>query len=184
MMCCVSEWCNSVLWDSMAGLLTSWFAAVGVLGAADFCVAPFHSKLQAASTPVHGSVAGNADFLLSLLVNFECLGAAAMWALSSVRLLLWFSFEELVGFLLHLDIDCGVADVQPSTKLMLERLLLSLDSGCCAPAWACEWRAGLAVDGSSGSLRAVYTLLMFFCSNHVLPAVGKLGCLGLPAVPV
>ncbi|GMH28232.1 hypothetical protein Nepgr_030075 [Nepenthes gracilis] len=38
------EWCISVLWDSMAGLLTSRFVAVGVLGAADFCDAPFHSK--------------------------------------------------------------------------------------------------------------------------------------------
>ncbi|GMH11683.1 hypothetical protein Nepgr_013524 [Nepenthes gracilis] len=61
----------------------------------------------------------------------DAAGATAMWALSLVRLLLWFSLEELVGFLLHLDIDCGVADVQPSTELMLKRLLLFLDSGCC-----------------------------------------------------
>ncbi|GMH24786.1 hypothetical protein Nepgr_026629 [Nepenthes gracilis] len=38
--------------------------------------------------------------------------------------------------------------------MMLERLLLFLDSDGCALAWACEWRGGLAVDGSSGSLRA------------------------------
>ncbi|GMH24785.1 hypothetical protein Nepgr_026628 [Nepenthes gracilis] len=35
----------------MAGLLTSRFAADGVLGAADFCDAPFHSKYY--KLPLH-----------------------------------------------------------------------------------------------------------------------------------
>ncbi|GMH02189.1 hypothetical protein Nepgr_004028 [Nepenthes gracilis] len=104
------EWSNSVLWDSMAGLLTRWFAAVGVLGAADFCDAPFHSKYY--KLPLHLFME-SMQAMLIFYSRFECLGAVAMWALSLVRLLLRFRFEELVGFLLHLDIDCGVLMCSP-----------------------------------------------------------------------
>ncbi|GMH12862.1 hypothetical protein Nepgr_014703 [Nepenthes gracilis] len=55
------------------------------------------------------------------------------------------------------------------------RQLLFLDAGCCALARTCEWRGGLAVDGSSGSLRehvngAIFgwVLLMGPCGSAVV----------------
>ncbi|GMH16151.1 hypothetical protein Nepgr_017992 [Nepenthes gracilis] len=52
----------------------------------------------------------------------------------------------------RLCLDCNV-NQSLARALMLEWLFLYLDSGCCALAWACEWRTGLAADGFSGSLR-------------------------------
>ncbi|GMH29896.1 hypothetical protein Nepgr_031739 [Nepenthes gracilis] len=69
-----------------------------------------------------------------------------------LNLMLMLSFEELVGFLLHLVVDCADVDVHPSTLLMLEWLFLYLESGCCALAWVCERRVGLAADGFSDLL--------------------------------
>ncbi|GMH03483.1 hypothetical protein Nepgr_005322 [Nepenthes gracilis] len=90
------------------------------------------------------------EWMLAMLIFYfavvECLGAAAMWTLSWVWVLLWLS----------LAVDCIDDDVQPSTKLMLEWLFLYLVSGCCALAWACEWRAGLAADGSLVALDSGY----------------------------
>ncbi|GMH16158.1 hypothetical protein Nepgr_017999 [Nepenthes gracilis] len=107
------EWCISVLWDSMAGLLTSRFVAVGVCGHCRFCDAPFHSKY----------------FKLPLHLFMEALQAMLIFYTRSCL------FEDDAGW-----------------------QLLFLDAGCCALAWACEWRGGLAVDGSSGSLRVGWQL--------------------------
>ncbi|GMH13997.1 hypothetical protein Nepgr_015838 [Nepenthes gracilis] len=96
----------------LLGFWVSWMemsrlGSIAVLQWMDdkFCVAPFHSIYY--KLPLHLFM----ESVQARLIFYSRCWRCCYVTLSLVRLLLWFSFEELVGFSLHLAVDCVDVDV-------------------------------------------------------------------------